>query len=742
MKISVAWLNDLLEPGNLTAHQAEESLTFAGFPIETAEAITSGSAAGDTCLDVEVTSNRGDVLSHLGVAREICASTKRTMKRPSGPRTASSDSAGRDVERVVHIDNRLTEVPGGQHGTFAPCSRFTARVIRGVKVGPSPAWLVKKLEAVGQRSINNVVDVTNYVSFEMGQPSHVFDLGTLKKDASGRANIVVRTAHKGEKLALLDGKTITLVGDEVVVADGNLAGSGDAKDGAAISLAGVMGGATTQVTDSTTDILFEAATWAPVAVRRAARRFNIRTDASYRFERIVDPRTIDAAAQRACDLILELAGGKLESGSISAGAPAKPALSISLRPARCNAVLGITVPDDEIIRILRALEIGVEQGPQNALHCTIPAHRPDLEREIDLIEEIARVHGLDKLPVHDRIGVRAREPQPSERATRIIAQTLAAHGFYETVTFTFTSSKGAKPFLATGLQTMEVCDERRKADPVLRPSALPSLLTCRRANQDSGGDREAAESGDAGVRLFEISSVFAQTPPASKGERGKEVERFIVSLVADAAFPAGAKAFEQKQTGVRFMRAVIESLAQSLGGASARVSFVDPTGGFPVEAYDPAARAGVVVERDGKKTVLGLMGLLAPAQQSQFGLDRPVVMAELGLETLLALFPARALVHGLPAFPAIERDLSLIVREDVTWEKILSMVNGMKAERLEHTAFVTTYRGAQAGPGRKSVTLRMRFRDPARTLRHEEVDGPVNQIIEKAKAELGAEIRV
>ncbi|MBY0261840.1 MAG: hypothetical protein K2Q20_05825, partial [Phycisphaerales bacterium] len=305
MKISVRWLNEYLEPGDITAEDAERILTFAGFPIESAHT-TEG---GDTCMDVEVTSNRGDVLSHIGVAREIAAATGRRLRVPAANRAfnwfGEADQAapgggtgGSDVGSVVAIDNQAGE----------KCPLFTARVVRGVKVGPSPKWLVAALESVGQRSINNIVDLTNFIALESGQPTHVFDLGTLGAGADDKARLAVRVAAKGEKLSLLDGRTITLIGDEIVVADG-VDGQGRA-----VSLAGIMGGSETGVTERTTDVLIEAATWDPVAVRTVARRFGLRTDASYRYERIVDARTIEAPARRLAAMIIKLTGGKLLPG--------------------------------------------------------------------------------------------------------------------------------------------------------------------------------------------------------------------------------------------------------------------------------------------------------------------------------------------------------------------------------------------------------------------------------------------
>lgn len=737
MKISVRWLNEYLAPGNISAEEAEHALTFAGFPIEFAEKVPSG----DVCLDVEVTSNRGDVLSHIGVAREIAATTGRTLKlpapdhvfnwshtphaTPTTPGPASADT----VESLCAVDNHIPDL----------CRLFTAQVIRGVKVGPSPQWLVDALAAVGQRSINNVVDITNFVAFEYGQPSHVFDLARIGRNAGGRAELIIRTALKGEKLKLLDGKTITLVGDELVVAD-------PWDGGRAISLAGVMGGADTEVSDKSSDIILEAATWEPVAVRRAARRSNIRTDASYRFERIVDPRTIEHAARRAAALIVRLAGGRLVPGILKAGPGAPPNTAIRLRHPRITQMLGVEVPPARVTQILHTLEIAAHPelpAPGAALSCTPPAFRPDLTREIDLIEEIARIHGLDKLPAADKIAARVAAPQSSERAMSELARVLTGLGFYEALTFTFVSEKAAKPFVPRELTTIAVCDERRKADPVLRPSALPSLLACRRANQDAGVAGDGGASG-AGIRLYETSAVFAQSPPQNKHVRGRELESRNLALLADAAFPESAKAFERKQAAVRAVRGAIESLVNAMGGpeAVAALEFT-PLTGSPVPAFDPAAAGAVTL--NGKP--LGLFGMLTDAVTRDYDLAVPVAAAEIALDPLITLYPPRSLVHTLPQFPSIERDLSLIVAEPIAWRAIHKLVRDTHADGLmplmDDFWFVTTYRGQPVPQGRKSVTFRMRFRDPAdqRTLRHDEVDPQVAGLIERARKDLDAVLR-
>lgn len=736
MKISLRWLNEYLS-SPVTPDQAEHALTFAGFPIESTTAVELPGGGKDVLLDVEVTSNRGDVLSHVGVARELVALSggSRGFKPPSAdavftwsptPSPAAGPAVTGDVLAHAAVDNRVAAV----------CPLFTARVIKGVKVGPSPKWLVEALAAVGQRSINNVVDVTNFVALELGQPTHVFDMARLGKNAAGKPELIIRTAVKGERLRLLDGKTITLAGDEVVVADPS-----GGERGRAVSLAGVMGGAETEVTEATTDVLLEAATWDPVAVRRAARRFGIRTDASYRFERTVDPRTIDGAARRAAGLIARLAGGTLVSGAINAG-PSRPANTpIRLRPARCGAMLGAEVPRGRIVEILRALEIEVQDlgRPGEGLLCTAPAFRPDLTREIDLIEEVARVHGLDKLPVHEKVAVRVSPPQRSESAMRELSRVLTGAGFYEALTFTFVGTKQAKPFLPGELQTIEVCDERRKADPVLRPSALPSLLACRRANQDGG----VAGDGNGGVRLFETSAVFAQRPPTAKGAHGQAVENRNLALLADAVLPEGGKAFERKQAAVRLIRGTVEAAVRALGGQAAIERLVFEPAELPMTAYDAAAR-GVV--RLGDKA-LGVFGVIAELVQREYDLAAPVVAAEIGLDPLVALYPPRPSVRTLPQFPSIERDLSLVVSEGTAWAAIDSLVRKARESGalplMDDYWFVTTFRGQQLGAGKKSVTFRMRFRDPAdqRTLRHEEVDPQVNGLVERAKTTLAAVLR-
>lgn len=697
MNISLQWLNRYLsEP--VTAPEAEEILTHVGFPLESSVE----KERGDWLMDVEVTSNRGDCLSHLGVAREIAAKTGRTLVMPSAP---PPKRAGR-VGDVLTLTNETPDA----------CPRFTAQVIRNVKVGPSPAWIRDALEAVGQRSISNIVDVTNFITLELGNPCHVFDLDKLE----GRA-LRVRYARKGEPLKTLDGKQRTLVESDLVVADATRAQS----------LAGVIGGADSEVSASTVNVVLEMATWDPATIRRAARRLGIRTDAGYRFERGVHPATLDDAARRAAELIVQVAGGELAEGILSEGKPVPKPQIVELRPSRCGAIIGHAIPAGDIIAMLRRLDIDVSQRDEDTLVCEIPAWRIDLQREIDLIEEVARIRGLDTIDVSERLPIAIRPPQPTERATRELAGVLTGLGFYETVTFSFVAPAQAAPFAGPGVGLVRVDDERRGADGTLRPSVLPGLLLCRRAN------RMAQVEQPGGVRLFEVSATFGQDP------KGASLETRRLGMLLDAPLSGKRTTHDDRQTAVRLARGAVEAVVMAMAGPRSRVTIEPTQTGVP--AWESSASGTVWMETDKGRRAIGTLGLMSKQTLDLFELEHPVACAELEIEPLLAAYPGGSAIEPLPAFPSIERDLSLVVAENVPWARFETLLARIGKERemalLESSRFVGVYRGEQAGKGKKSVTLRMRFRAADRTLRHEEVDPQVARIIAEAKSELNADLR-
>jgi phenylalanyl-tRNA synthetase beta chain len=708
MLTSLHWLNRYLDPAGVSADEAEHVLTHVGFPIESREDLP----GGDVRLDVELTSNRGDCLCHVGLAREVAAATGRRLTPPALKAQPPQRGTHGAAASFTSVENRVAS---------AGCPRFTARVIRDVKVGPSPKWLREALESVGQRSINNVVDVSNFVLLEMGHPSHTFDLNTLR----GK-RLIVRPANKGELLTALDGRKHTLAPDELVVADAERA----------VSLAGVIGGLETGVTDKTTDVLLELATWDPVLVRRAARRLDIRTDASHRFERIVDARDIDAASQRCAELIVEVAGGELLEGLIDEGRPILDRTIIQMRSARCRRILGIDVPTVDMVRVLTAMgiEVAVERHvSEERLRCVIPPHRHDLTREIDIIEEVARLVGFEKIKVAPSLDVNLEMKHPPEwtlreRAMSELSRVLTGMGFFETVTFSFIAKTQAEPFCPKGLRLLKVDEERRKGAPYLRPSVIPSLLTCRKANQD-GQVRQAG-----GVRLFETASVFAEHDDGKAFAR-KTIENRNLALLADAPPIPGASKAEARQAAVRLVRGAIEGVARALGGPDVRLDFES------AEPFMPALSGETVSAIKLRAAHIGYLTTITGATLKQWDLDEPVVAAEVNLAALLALYPPKARAHALPKFPAIERDLSLVVDESVEWSAFERALAAAAPKWFEGHRFAGVFRGKQIGAGKKSVTLTLVFRDPERTLRHEEVDGEVQRVVAALCRDLRAELR-
>lgn len=675
-----------------------------GFPIETREDVAIQGETPDARLDVEVTSNRGDCLSQTGLAREIAAKTGRVFAMPTIKAVAGN---GRPVASALKLEVRTPEA----------CPRFTARVIRGVRVGPSPAWLVRALEAVGQRSINNVVDVTNFICFELGNPCHVFDLSKL-----AGAALIVRFASDGERLLTLDGKERKLRAGELVVADAERAQS----------LAGVMGGGESEVTPATTDVVLEVATWDPATIRRAARRLQIRTDAGHRFERVVDARTLQYASDRAAALIIEVAGGELCEGTLTAGAELPAARTVDLRVARCRSILGYAIDEARISALLAAQGLSPVAKGAGVVTCTIPPTRVDLTGEIDLIEEVARTNGLDAIPMAEKLPVAVKPPQDSQRAMREIAGVLTAQGYFEAVTFSFVKPAIGAAWLPKGLSIVNVDDERRGAEPTLRPSIVPNLLACRKANQDG----QVKMPGDGGIRLFEIASVFGQNEAKSEGKgEGKSIEHRNIALLADVPVTGKKATVTDLQAGVRTVRGTIEALVKQLGGSAAELSIAKA--GPHCEALDPAAYA--LISINGVNA--GYLGVVTGAQTQGYGLEGAYACAEVNLSAVAGLFPPKSRVEALPTFPAVERDLSPIVAEAVTWDEVKSVVGSSKLPRLEAIEFVGTFRGKQIGVGKKSLTLRLRFRDAGKTLRHEEVDTEVNTLVGLLNTRCGASWR-
>jgi phenylalanyl-tRNA synthetase beta chain len=671
MLTSTAWINDYLDRPAPPQEQAD-LLTAAGFPLEDTLVV-----GDDVRQDFEMTSNRGDCTCHTGLAREIAAASNRTLVMPDC--TVQSDGPPIDVR----VDNLAHDA----------CPRYTARVIRNITIGDSPDHVRRRLEARGDVPRNNVVDATNFVLFELGQPTHAFDLDTLE---GGR--IEIRMARKGERfLPLGDGaEELELNGTELVIADA-------AKP---VALAGVKGGVACAVTSDTKNLLIEAATFDPVAVRHTSRLHNIQSDSSFRFERGVSPLQIDTAASRLCSLILESAGGTLDDGVVDTGAPLPERVQVSMRLQRCRDLLGLDLETSAIEGSLERLGFQPTIDGEY-VHCTVPAHRGDIHREVDLIEEVMRMHGFDNVPVRTSIDVTPVMEPADARRRRLMADALVAEGYLETVTHTLTSEAVATELLG-GAAPLHVDASRAMADGALRPSLLTSLLKVRRFNADHGS------SGQHGMRLFELGSSFT---PGAQPEEALEL-----CLLAD-----------ETDEGIRPIRSAVDQVARTLVGHGADVRV--EAGGAP-DWIDP----GGIIVLNGEP--LGWLGRVKPSLQEAAGLDtgtlctavlRPGPWMHAAIADTDALAP--------PVYPSIERDISAIVPEDTSWTTLSDVINALNLDMHQATNFVTVYRGKGIAEGHKSVSLRLCFRAPDRTLTREEVEGPVQSAIDALTSTLGAEVR-
>jgi phenylalanyl-tRNA synthetase beta chain len=668
MKISLEWLRDFV-PGTLDANAAAEALTHGGLPVEVIERV-----GDDTVIDVEVTSNRPDCLSHIGVAREVAALMDREF-RYSTNMVAEAITPVSSVAKVRIDDLEL-------------CPHYTARVIRNLKIKPSPAWMQRRLESVGLRPINNVVDVTNYVMFELGQPLHAFDF-----DRIGGSEIVVRQARAGERLISIDGHERVLRPPMLAICDARIP----------VALAGVMGGRDSEVSDATVNVLLESARFDPLSVRRTSRALAMKSDSSYRFERGIDPTLPLRASQRAAQLILETAGGELLAGVVEAGSGARPEKKLALRLARLCQILGIVIPAEQAADALRRLQF------QPVLHedridVTVPSWRLDVNIEVDLIEEVARVVGYDKIPVRDEIAIRLTPPEPALRTFEMIRLALVAAGYFEAVTVSFVSDVLANEFTPEDAATLPRTDAAvRKADAHLRASLLPGLLEAVRRNEAAGNE---------GAKLFEIGSTFW----IDGG--GKLIERRRLGIVGS--------------DDVREVRGALEALLSRLDATRAVEVVPDRRAGFDANA---AGR----VEWGGR--AIGYIGKIARAVSEKLDLRTIPAAAEIEMDELLAGAQHVPQLHPLPRFPSVRRDISLIVAEATRYHELAMLLRSLKLENLEDLEYVTTYRGKPLEKQTKSVTTTLVFRSPSATLTSEQVEASVQRAIAAAKDQLGATLR-
>ncbi len=647
----------------------------------------------DVLFELEITPNRPDLLSHRGIARELAAATGREF---GGAPALSGEGAPVRVATAEEVRLDAAEL----------CPLYTARRIRGVKAGPSPDWLRRRLESIGVRSVNNVVDVTNFVLFETGQPLHAFDLNRLQ------GGIVVRRGEAGESFLALDGETYLLTGDDVVIADHRRA----------VAIGGVMGGEESGVTEDTSDLLLESACFLPAAIRRTSRRLGLSSDSSYRFERGVDPCQTVGAADLATRLILDLAGGTAEE-VLTAGSVALRRGALRYDYCQGNRLLGIEMAPAEVDAILSRLGLRRQSGDERESWWEIPSYRLDLERSVDLIEEVARMHGLDNVPGRRAALLPGRSKVDVRYdALMQLRTSLAGAGLLEARTMKLVAA-AQLPDDVFGLRKSGGSEAVPLRNPLsddhtfMRPSLIPGLLAAAERN---------ARMGSHALRFFELGAVFSQHP---KSPAITEAEHAAI-LLGGSMESRNWLTPRPRAADFAGLRGILEGLA----GSRARVTLRRR------ENQALAVCAEVLLE----KTVVGQAGMLWPARSRELGWESGVFLAELDLSKWMKGVAALDFVEPLPRYPSVSRDVALEVAADMPAGEVGEFLNRLQEPILEEVLLFDLFQdssGEKLALGRKSLAYSLTYRSPERTLTSEEVDALHREIVERLVRKFDARVR-
>jgi phenylalanyl-tRNA synthetase beta chain len=684
MKVLLSWLREFVDV-TASADEIAALMGVRGFAVEGIERL----GAADAVIDFEVTGNRPDCMSVVGIAREVATAYNLPLKAPGLP-AASPGLPGR-------MAGLAEGSPAGIDIVIdAPdlCPRY-AGAIADVTIGPSPEWMRARLTAGGVRPISNIVDITNYVMLELGQPMHAFDHGKI-----GGRQIRVRRATPGERLRTLDDEDRTLDGDMLVIADAQ----------EPMAVGGVKGGAGSEIGSATKTIVFEAAHFNPLSVRRTSKRLGLKTDASMRFERGSDPGLPAIAMQRAIDLLHQIGAGTARGPIVDCHPAPVRARVLRLRQARLNGLLGTSVPEADVLRILERLDFKVA-GEPDGWEVTVPTRRVDVLREVDLIEEVARHYGLDRIPA--TYPAPSTAPQPSDprvAEARRLRAVMTGAGFSEAMTFGFTAEAAAAPFAEDG-DLVPIANPLSENFAVLRPSALPGLI-------EAVAHNRRREQRD--VRLFEIGNRFSR----SAGERP--------SLACVWAGAAGGDHWSGGSRDVDFfdIKAAVERVCLAMGLATT-------TEVKHQRWLVPGRAAAAVVDR----TVIATLGQLLPAIAERHGLPagEAIYVGEIDLDTANRLRPpADVRVTPLPRFPSVTRDIALLVSDTLAAEQIRQTIRAAAPATLASVREFDRYQGKGVPDGSISVALRLTFRALDRTLTDAEIQGAMDTILASLNVEHGA----
>ena len=692
MKVLVSWLREFVDvPG--TPEEIAAKMSVRGFAVEGIEPIDDASGTGstpDAVLDFDVTANRPDCMSVIGIAREVATAYALPLRQPA-------IGAGRDAAALSLAALRSVADDEVRIDVDNPdlCSRYVGAVA-DVTVAASPAWLQQRLRAAGVRPISNIVDITNYVLLELGQPMHAFDASRIGGNA-----IRVRTARAGESLTTLDGQARPLTPEMLVIADAQHP----------IALAGVMGGAASEVTDGTTTIVFESAYFNPLSVRRTSRRLGLKTEASMRFERGSDPALPAVAMQRACALLAVIGAGTARGTLIDCYPQPHAPATLMLRRAKLAGLLGFTIPDADVQHILASLGFGVTDTVEGWA-VAVPTRRVDVVREVDLIEEVARHYGFDRVPTtFPALHVAPAPADPRIARARQIRSAMTGAGFYETVTFGFIAAGAAAPFAAAD-DIVAIANPLAETFGVLRPSLVPGLVT-------AVGHNRRHEQKD--VRLFETGARFGR----AAGER-----------LALAAAWLGAAVSPHWSGGTRDVDFFdVKGLVERLG----RVLQTP----FDVRAQHtswlvPGRSAAVIAD----ETEVGRFGQLVPALAEPWGVpvNEPLYVLEIDLEAVAAAAGGRGEtpVQALPRHPSVTRDISIVVDETLPAGEIRRTIQQAAPPTLVRVREFDRYQGKGIPEQKVSLSLRLTFRSPDRTLTDAEVQAAMDLVLGALRSAHGA----
>jgi phenylalanyl-tRNA synthetase beta chain len=687
MKVQVDWLKEYTEI-DVPTDELGHVLTMAGLEIESHETVELPDGEKSEVLELNVTPNRGYCLSHIGVAREVSALLNKSLKLPDPLKTLESEWGTVAVEDRVSVENLEPEL----------CPRYCALVIENVKVGPSPKWLKDRLTAIGLRPINNIVDITNFVMMEYGQPLHAFD-----RDLLAGNKIIIRRAKKGEPFASLDGTELKLEPDALVIADGEKP----------VALAGIMGGINSQVSETTSHIVLESACFNPATVRQGSKKYGLRSDSSYRFERSVDLNGVVSAQARAALMMKELAGGGICLGRVDIYPETGKSINIPLRVGRVNQLLGASFNSEQVRDLLSRLGMEVLSQSEN-MEVKIPSFRPDLLREVDLIEEIARIDGFDKVDtVYPVARVRPVRISPRQNIAKKVREVFCCAGFAETVHYSFIERAYAEEFKTAfaSEQVIALKNPLSSDYDTMRTSLLPGLLKTAGLN---------LSKGQKPLKLFEVGSVY------SSDSTGLRTEKAVLSAIVLGPYEPTPWKPRGGEYDFYDLKGTLETLITHL---HLKLEI------FPDSKPFLLPGKSVRVQIDDRE--LGYMGQMAPEQNLVAELN--VYALELDLGALEKSSSLR--FQPIPKFPETYRDISILVDRSVTSQKAADLILKTGCPLIQKVDLYDHFEGKKIQADKKSLTFALSFQSAERTLSDNEVNPLFEKIVQTLKSELGASLR-